>query len=175
MRPALPESLKAALALRDKVLPPSLHCEHPSPDIDFAHSPLYVNTELKPWRASADGVRRVGVSAFGFGGTNFHVVMEEHIPGRLNGNGKRSVAVPANIPSAVTQPSDQCRPTSPSNRLLSAIAQSAVAWRAGDRRRLGRRTARASARRAEGGAGRKRPGAGRARRVGSARAGTSGD
>ena len=41
--------LKTALALRDKVLPPSVHCEHPSPNIDFAHSPLYVNTELKPW------------------------------------------------------------------------------------------------------------------------------
>ena len=38
--------LKAALALRDKVLPPSVHCEHPNPEIDFAHSPLYVNTEL---------------------------------------------------------------------------------------------------------------------------------
>src|SRR5271167_1123972 len=90
--------LKAALALHDKVLPPSLHCEHPSPEIDFAHSPLYVNTELKPWDVPADGVRRVGVSAFGFGGTNFHVVLEEHIPGRLNGNGKRSIAVPATPP-----------------------------------------------------------------------------
>ena len=46
--------LKAALALHHKVLPPSLHCEHPSPDIDFAHSPLYVNTELKPWDVPAD-------------------------------------------------------------------------------------------------------------------------
>ncbi len=94
--------LKAALALHDKVLPPSLHCEHPSPDIDFAHSPLYVNTELKPWEIPADAVRRVGVSAFGFGGTNFHMVMEEHIPGRLNGNGKKSIAVPTNPP--VPQP-----------------------------------------------------------------------
>src|SRR5439155_1759990 len=50
--------LKAALALRDKVLPPSLHCKHPNPNIDFAHSPLYVNTELKPWTAPADGVLR---------------------------------------------------------------------------------------------------------------------
>src|ERR1700758_1447396 len=40
--------LKLTLALRDKVLPPSVHCEHPNPDIDFAHSPLYVNTELRP-------------------------------------------------------------------------------------------------------------------------------
>src|SRR5271169_3718913 len=94
--------LKAALSLRDKVLPPSLHCDHPSPDIDFAHSPLYVNTTLKPWTIPADGVRRAGVSAFGFGGTNFHVVMEEHIPGKLNGNGKRSVAV-GDVPAAVAQ------------------------------------------------------------------------
>src|SRR5208337_3514930 len=87
--------LKAALALHNKVLPPSLHCEHPSPDIDFAHSPLYVNAELKPWAVPADSVRRAGVSAFGFGGTNFHAVLEEYIPGKLNGNGKRSVAVSA--------------------------------------------------------------------------------
>jgi acyl transferase domain-containing protein/acyl carrier protein/NAD(P)-dependent dehydrogenase (short-subunit alcohol dehydrogenase family) len=85
--------LKTALALRDKVLPPSVHCEHPSPDIDFAHSPLYVNTELKPWNVPSDTPRRAGVSAFGFGGTNFHLVVEEHIPHRLTGNGKRSVAV----------------------------------------------------------------------------------
>ncbi len=85
--------LKTALALRDKVMPPSVHCEHPSPDIDFAHSPLYVNTELQPWAAPDDVPRRAGVSAFGFGGTNFHLVLEEHIPHRLTGNGKRSVAV----------------------------------------------------------------------------------
>ena len=94
--------LKATLALRDKVLPPSVHCEHLNPNIDFAHSPLYVNTELKPWTMPPDGVRRAGLSAFGFGGTNFHAVLEEYIPGRLNGNGKRSVAV-TDIPSTVKE------------------------------------------------------------------------
>ncbi len=83
--------LKTALALRDKVLPPSVHCEHPNPEIDFSHSPLYVNTQLKSWDVPADGVRRAGLSAFGFGGTNFHAVIEEYIPHRLNGNGKRAV------------------------------------------------------------------------------------
>ena len=89
--------LKTALALRDKVLPPSVNCEHPSPDIDFAHSPLYVNTELKSWQVPPDVPRRAGVSAFGFGGTNFHIVLEEHIPHRLTGNGKRSISV-INLP-----------------------------------------------------------------------------
>ena len=94
--------LKATLALRDKVLPPSVHCDHLNPNIDFAHSPLYVNTELKPWTMPADGVRRAGLSAFGFGGTNFHAVLEEYIPHRLNGNGKKSVAV-GEIPSPVKE------------------------------------------------------------------------
>ena len=94
--------LKTVLALRDKVLPPSVHCEHLNPNIDFAHSPLYVNTELKPWTMPADGVRRAGLSAFGFGGTNFHAVLEEYIPHRLNGNGKRSVAV-SEIPLEVKE------------------------------------------------------------------------
>jgi len=93
--------LKTTLALRDKVLPPSVNCEHPSPDIDFAHSPLYVNTELKPWTVPPGVPRRAGVSAFGFGGTNFHIVLEEHIPGRLTGNGKRSVAV-STLPRTAT-------------------------------------------------------------------------
>ena len=93
--------LKTVLALRDKVLPPSVHCEHPNPDIDFAHSPLYVNTSLKPWTVPDSGIRRAGVSAFGFGGTNFHAVLEEYIPHRLNGNGKKSFAVGA-VPSATT-------------------------------------------------------------------------
>ena len=95
--------LKAVLALRDKVLPPSVHCEHRNPNIDFAHSPLYVNTELKPWTMPADGVRRAGLSAFGFGGTNFHAVLEEYVPHTLNGNGKRSVAV-NQLPTTAKEP-----------------------------------------------------------------------
>ena len=82
--------LKAALALRDKVLPPSVNCQHPNPNVDFARSPLYVNGELRPWTAVADGVRRAGVSAFGFGGTNFHAVLEEYVPHRLTANGKKA-------------------------------------------------------------------------------------
>ncbi|HNB69930.1 MAG TPA: beta-ketoacyl synthase N-terminal-like domain-containing protein, partial [Acidobacteriota bacterium] len=75
--------LKAVLALHHKVLPPSLNFHKPNPNLDFTHSPFYVNTELKPWPTPACGVRRAAVSAFGFGGTNFHGVFEEYIPGAL--------------------------------------------------------------------------------------------
>ncbi|HEV2448361.1 MAG TPA: polyketide synthase, partial [Candidatus Sulfopaludibacter sp.] len=77
--------LKTVLALHEKVLPPSVQCEHPNSNIDFAHSPLYVNTELRPWRETVVGVRRAGASAFGFGGTNLHAVLEEYLPHRLGG------------------------------------------------------------------------------------------
>ncbi len=103
--------LKAILALHDKVLPPSLNFKRPNPVIDFAHSPLYVNTEVRPWRMPADGVRRAGLSAFGFGGTNFHAVIEEYIPGRLNGNGKRAVAVDE-TPLRMTEPAMSATSTS---------------------------------------------------------------
>ena len=82
------------------MLPPSVHAERPNPDIDLAHCPLYVNTRLQPWTATAEVSRRAGVSAFGFGGTNFHAVLEEYIPHRLTGNGKRSTAVADTPPAA---------------------------------------------------------------------------
>jgi acyl transferase domain-containing protein/acyl carrier protein len=119
--------LKATLALYEKVLPPSLHCEHPSPDIDFAHSPLYVNTELQPWTVPDNAVRRVGVSAFGFGGTNFHMVMEEYIPGRLNGNGKHSIAVPVTVPEVTTQVPLQVSSAAPGATTANAIPAATAA------------------------------------------------
>ena len=68
--------IKTILALEHKTLPPSLHFEQPNPQIDFAASPLYVNTVTAPW-PSEGHPRRAGVSSFGLGGTNAHVVLEE--------------------------------------------------------------------------------------------------
>jgi acyl transferase domain-containing protein len=68
--------IKTVLMLKNKEIPPSLHFENPNPEIDFDKSPFYVNTELREW--VTDGVPlRAGVSAFGLGGTNAHVVLEE--------------------------------------------------------------------------------------------------
>ncbi|HEX5820236.1 MAG TPA: SDR family NAD(P)-dependent oxidoreductase, partial [Solirubrobacterales bacterium] len=88
-------------ALHDKVLPPSINFERPNPNVDWTASPFAVNTELRDWDIAAGRSRVAGVSAFGFGGTNFHLVMEEYAPDRhaTNGHGS-SVAVPVEPPSA---------------------------------------------------------------------------
>ncbi len=71
--------IKTALALRHQVLPPTIGVDTPNRQIDFASSPFYVNSQTRPWlKEFSDVPRRAGVSAFGFGGTNFHVVMEEY-------------------------------------------------------------------------------------------------
>ncbi len=71
--------IKASLALHHRVLPPTINVSRPNPRFDLENSPFYLNTETRPWiRAREDLPRRAGVSAFGFGGTNFHIVLEEY-------------------------------------------------------------------------------------------------
>lgn len=71
--------VKAVLALHNKVLPPTINVAKPHPALD--HTALYVNSEPRPWVARQDGApRRAAVSSFGFGGTNFHAVLEEYTP-----------------------------------------------------------------------------------------------
>lgn len=72
--------LKAMFALHHKTLPPTIKVERPNPALDLAGSPLYLNTQARPWIAPASRRRRASVSSFGFGGTNFHVTLEEYVP-----------------------------------------------------------------------------------------------
>lgn len=70
--------IKTALSLEKAALPPILHYQTPNPKIDFANSPFYVNARLTPWTKGRNGQpRRAGISAFGVGGTNAHVILEE--------------------------------------------------------------------------------------------------
>ncbi|NOK59265.1 MAG: type I polyketide synthase [Chloroflexi bacterium AL-W] len=68
--------IKTALTLKHAAIPPSLHFEAPNPQIDFAHSPFYVNANLTPWPVQ-ETKRRAAVSSFGIGGTNAHAILEE--------------------------------------------------------------------------------------------------
>ena len=49
-----------------------------NPKLDLSSSPFYLNTSAKPWIRDARHPRRAGVSSFGFGGSNFHVALEEY-------------------------------------------------------------------------------------------------
>ena len=68
--------IKVALALKHREIPPNLHFEEPNPHIPFDRLPLRVPARLGPWPVES-GPALAGVSSFGFGGTNAHVVLEE--------------------------------------------------------------------------------------------------
>ena len=69
--------LKTSLALKHKVLPPTLNVETPNPEIDIENCPFRIQHDVQPWETPEGAPRRAGISAFGFGGTNFHVTLEE--------------------------------------------------------------------------------------------------
>jgi amino acid adenylation domain-containing protein len=68
--------IKTALALRYEVIPPTIHFDTPNLSLRLDESPFFINTEKRPWPRGAQP-RRAGVSCFGFGGTNAHVILEE--------------------------------------------------------------------------------------------------
>jgi len=71
--------MKISLALYHKILPATINVKKPNPKLHIENSPFYLNTETRPWfRHASDIPRRAGVSSFGFGGTNFHLAVEEH-------------------------------------------------------------------------------------------------
>ncbi|NIM16987.1 MAG: SDR family NAD(P)-dependent oxidoreductase, partial [Candidatus Aminicenantes bacterium] len=85
--------IKAVLALKHRTLPPVLHFKRPNRNIAFEESPVYVVDELTPWKTNGFPLR-CGVTAFGFSGTNCHLVLEEapaieeqqpHKPGNPHG------------------------------------------------------------------------------------------
>ncbi|CAM5617767.1 hypothetical protein SHIRM173S_05908 [Streptomyces hirsutus] len=80
--------LKALLAVEHGVVPPTLHCETPNPRLDLGDSPFALATEARDW--PLPGRPRVaGVSSFGFGGTNAHVVVAQAPPALLEAAGER--------------------------------------------------------------------------------------
>jgi acyl transferase domain-containing protein len=71
--------IKAALSLYHRVLPPTLNCDVPNPNLELETTPFYINTDTRPWiHPDAGPPRRAGVSAMGFGGINSHCVLEEY-------------------------------------------------------------------------------------------------
>ncbi|MFZ6027916.1 MAG: type I polyketide synthase [Chloroflexota bacterium] len=79
--------IKTVLALKNRQIPPSLNFTQPNPSLALDQSPFYVNARLADWPAQ-ETPRRAGVSAFGIGGTNAHVVLEEAPQTPSTGDGR---------------------------------------------------------------------------------------
>ncbi len=96
--------IKAAMALYHKVLPPTSKIRRPVERLATGRSPFYVNAEARPWLTRQGHARRAAVSAFGFGGSNFHCILEEAGPGKagIDWDGDIQIlAFSADLPSEI--------------------------------------------------------------------------
>ena len=72
--------IKAVMALHHRTIPPSAGFNTPNPTVDWDSNPFFVPTQAREWPRPTAHPRRAGVSAFGFGGTNYHVALEGFEP-----------------------------------------------------------------------------------------------
>ena len=72
--------MKTVMALHHRTIPPSANFETPNPTVDWDRIPFFVPTQALEWPRPDAHPRRAGVSAFGFGGTNFHIALEGYEP-----------------------------------------------------------------------------------------------
>jgi len=99
--------IKTALSLYHRTLPPSINCRQPNTALMHEDSRFYVNTETRPWvHGHRDHPRRAGVNAFGFGGVNCHIVLEEYVPPRATESTGITIDTKANEIIARTWPSE---------------------------------------------------------------------
>ncbi|PKM94958.1 MAG: hypothetical protein CVU84_08520 [Firmicutes bacterium HGW-Firmicutes-1] len=71
--------IKVLLSIKNNQIPASIHLNEVNPYIQLDNSPLYIVKQTQDWKSKSDLPRRAGISSFGFGGTNAHVVIEEYM------------------------------------------------------------------------------------------------
>ena len=119
---------KAVMALHHKVLPPTIKADVPNPRLDLPQSPFYLNTSARPWIRAASHPRRAAVSAFGFGGSNFHLALEEYVGSapraeRLATQSHELIALSATSAQALIEQIAQLRLSCAGNSPLSSLAR----------------------------------------------------
>ena len=108
--------LKTLLALHHQQLPATLHYTTPNPHLDLANSPFVVNAALRAWPVAAAAPRRAGISSFGVGGTNVHIVIEE------------APAARPTPPAALSRPAQLVTWSARSAGSATAYAQRLAGW-----------------------------------------------
>jgi acyl transferase domain-containing protein/phosphopantetheinyl transferase len=134
--------IKTSLALHHKILPPTL-CEEPEPSLHLEQTPFYINNETRPWIHGRPHPRRAGVNAFGFGGINSHVVLEEYLGPRKTQvsvlhapKPSELVTLAANSPEALAQLASRIlvHLRAPKPATLAEIAKASSAFSRGEHR-----------------------------------------
>ena len=120
--------IKMVMAMREGVLPKTLHVDSPSSKIEWSAGDIELLTETAEWNAG-ERPRRAGVSSFGASGTNAHVVLEqappspaEEEPGRDPGSAKAGAALPSPIPLLLSARSEPALPAQ-AERLLAHLRE----------------------------------------------------
>jgi acyl transferase domain-containing protein/acyl carrier protein len=116
---------KSIMALHHKVLPPTIKVTAPNPNLRLPETPFYLSTKLRPWIRDSGHPRRASVSSFGFGGSNFHVTLEEYTgaaprPERLQTIGRELVLLSGPGAAAVAA---QARELAESKDTLGNVAR----------------------------------------------------
>ncbi|MDB4930806.1 MAG: omega-3 polyunsaturated fatty acid synthase subunit, PfaA, partial [Myxococcaceae bacterium] len=132
---------KAVMALHHKVLPPTIKVDRPNPALEIDQSPFYLNTQSRPWIRDASHPRRASVSSFGFGGSNFHVALEEYVgpaprAWRLRTAPTELVTLSAPTAAALSAKCDETAKRAPEAGLAHLARASQEAFRASDAHRL---------------------------------------
>jgi acyl transferase domain-containing protein/NAD(P)-dependent dehydrogenase (short-subunit alcohol dehydrogenase family) len=123
--------IKAALALHHKVIPPTIKVKTPQKEITCGPTPFYIATEKRPWFPRAGMPRRAAVSAFGFGGSNFHVVLEEYRPVKQSADwdgNTQIIALSGPDAAALSSGLDRIPADAPWNALRDLAATSRAAF-----------------------------------------------
>ena len=122
--------IKAAMALKHRVIPKQLHFNDPNPRVDWDKLPLKVTTEHVDWRRKDNRPRVAGVNSFGISGTNSHIVVEEYLAseaktGRGNPQAGAEKAVAVSLPAPVSHvPAPREKPDTRRTRLLPLSGKS---------------------------------------------------
>ena len=123
--------IKATLALHNKILPPTIKIDTPNPALKIEETAFYLNAEAKPWVRDRSHPRRAGVSSFGFGGSNFHITLEEYTGRaktalRMRTLASELVALSAKDPASLIETADAVLTDLKAGASLSGIAQEAA-------------------------------------------------
>nr|WP_315248556.1 polyketide synthase [uncultured Flavobacterium sp.] len=98
--------IKTTLMLQNKKIPATLNFDSLNPNCEFENSPFYVNTKLKEWETENQVPRRAGVTSMGMGGTNVHIIMEEHLNTEISTSDVSNssiIALSAKTPEALSK------------------------------------------------------------------------